>query len=248
MSNELITLTKNEAGIWESEQSLQDIANTCVVGGKLSPTEFKTFVQIGLATGLNPFLREIWAVKYGPSAQIFVGRDGYRKSAQRHPLYDHHIVDAVYSNDNFEKTETGVKHTYNLKDRGQLLGAYCAVKRKGSEQACFVYVELKEYSTGRALWKDKPATMIKKVAEAQALRMAFQELFAGTYAEEELDQKYQRNQFEIETVLNELRSAKDLETLRVLFSNARKRYPTKNDALLEICMERKQALEQGVHH
>lgn len=247
MSNELITLTQTEKGIWTDQQSLNDIQQSCVVGGKLSPTELKTYIQIGLATGLNPFLREIWAVKYGNQANIFVGRDGYRKSAQRHPLYDHHVVDAVYSNDNFEKTETGVKHTYNLKDRGKLLGAYCTVKRKNSEQACFVYVDFAEYTTGRALWKDKPATMIKKVAEAQALRMAFQELFAGTYAEEELDQKYVRSQYELEKVVNELKQAEDLETLRLLFKDARRKYPTKNETLLEICMERKEALEQGLH-
>ena len=38
---------------------------------------------------------------------------------------------------------------------------------------------------GETLWDSKPATMIKKVAEAQGLRMAFQSMFAGTYAEDE---------------------------------------------------------------
>ena len=35
------------------------------------------------------------------------------------------------------------------------------------------------------LWDTKPATMIKKVAEAQGLRMAFQSQFGGTYHESE---------------------------------------------------------------
>ncbi len=35
------------------------------------------------------------------------------------------------------------------------------------------------------VWVGKPATMIKKVAEAQGLRASFQELFAGTYEESE---------------------------------------------------------------
>lgn len=44
---------------------------------------------------------------------------------------------------------------------------------------------MSEYNTGRSVWAQKPSTMIKKVAEAQVLRMTFQELFAGTYDESE---------------------------------------------------------------
>jgi hypothetical protein len=47
------------------------------------------------------------------------------------------------------------------------------------------YVDFKEYVQSFGVWKTKPATMIKKVAEAQGLRGAFQELFAGTYEESE---------------------------------------------------------------
>ena len=49
----------------------------------------------------------------------------------------------------------------------------------------FNFVDIKEYNTNQSVWKQKPATMIKKVAEAQWLRWTFQELFAGTYDESE---------------------------------------------------------------
>lgn len=152
----------------------------------LNETEFMTFVQIGKSTNLNPFLREIWAVKYGNNAaNIFIGRDGYRKAAQENPDYDYHHTDAVYSNDNFSIKNCEISHQYSGSDRGNLIGAYCIVKRKSSSKPFFNYVELKEYSTGKSLWGSKPATMIKKVAEAQCLRMAFQSIFCGTYDESE---------------------------------------------------------------
>ena len=173
--------------LWESDTDLKQIKE--IYGKNLSVGEFNTLVQMGRATGLNPFLKEIWAVKYGDTpAQIFIGRDGYRKSAQRHPLYDYHVADAVYSADKFDVVNGEVVHKYSLANRGNLVGAYCVVQRKGSSRPTYVFVELKEYSTNKSLWNPqtgKPATMIKKVAEAQGLKSAFQELFAGTYSEYE---------------------------------------------------------------
>jgi phage recombination protein Bet len=170
--------------LWTDSTKVQEIKK--VFAPNLSDSEFSTLVGIGQATGLNPFLREIWAVKYGNNpASIFVGRDGYRKTAQSNPDYDYHLTDAVYQNDSFSVTDGEVKHSYSVKQRGMIIGAYCVVKRKKSSKPIFTFVELKEYSTGKSLWGTKPATMIKKVAEAQGLRMAFQGIFAGTYDESE---------------------------------------------------------------
>lgn len=170
--------------VWQEQKALVEIKK--IYGKDLTEGEFTTLCQIGQATGLNPFLREIWAVKYGNNpASIFIGRDGYRKAAQANPEYDYHLVDAVYANDDFRVEEAEVKHNYSVKDRGQLAGAYCIVKRKSSSKPLFTFVEIREYNTGRSVWKEKPATMIKKVAEAQGLRMSFQSMFAGTYDESE---------------------------------------------------------------
>lgn len=169
---------------WNDPKMQMQIKET--YGKNLNDAEWQLFVGLGVATGLNPFLREIWAVKYGTNAaSVFIGRDGYRRSAQNHPEYEYHQVDAVYSGDTFEFTDNGVVHKYNLKERGTLLGAYCIVKRKTAQKVMMNYVELKEYVQKFGVWTTKPATMIKKVAEAQGLRGAFQELFAGTYEESE---------------------------------------------------------------
>lgn len=191
---------------WEDSTQLQEVKK--LFAPDLTQDEFQTFVGIGKATKLNPFLREIWAVKYGKqAASIFIWRDWYRKSAQSSEQYDYHLVDAVYMNDNFEIENGEVKHKYNFKDRWQLVWAYCLVRRKWASQPVYNYVDLIEYYNGNriiknweitneikktqygpmkeTIWDTKPATMIKKVAEAQWLRGTFQELFAWTYDESE---------------------------------------------------------------
>ena len=172
--------------MWENKVVLDEIKK--IYGKDLTEGEFAVFRAIGKSTGLSPYLKEIWAVKYGNNpAQIFVGRDGYRKGAQANNQYEYHQVDAVYSKDVFKMDHGEVEHTYSLIDRGVIAGAYCIVKRKNAQKCIFVFVDVKEYDTGKNLWVSKKATMIKKVAEAQGLRMAFQELFAGTYDEDEVN-------------------------------------------------------------
>lgn len=176
--------------MWEDNKALKEIKEA--YAKNTTPTEFMMFVELGKQTGLNPFKREIWCVKYKGQAQIFVGRDGYRIGAQRHPDYEYHIVDAVYSNDKFGMLNGQTQHQYDIQGRGKLLGAYAVVKRKSAAREMFVYVEFEEYKQPHGLWLTKPATMIKKVAEAQCLRMAFQDTFAGTYCPEELPEDRSR--------------------------------------------------------
>ena len=186
MSNELSTLDSKNILEWEDPEFLKSLKE--IYAPTATNQEFKVFVNLGRATGLNPFLKELWLIKFGTApAAIFIARDGYRRSAQTLPNYDYHLADAVYSNDNFSMNNGEVNHGYNLADRGKLLGAYCIVKRKSASRPIYVYADLKEYNLGKSVWATKPATMIKKVAEAQALRMAFQELFSGTHSEDEYE-------------------------------------------------------------
>jgi phage recombination protein Bet len=193
MNKALAAIKQSQMNMWDDKEKQEEMKKLiCKV--KLSEVEFATFIELGKATQLNPFLKEIWVVKYDEKspASIFIGRDGYRKAAQRDPEYDFHEADAVYSNDKFKRNSiTGdIQHEYNLKDRGELLGAYCIVKRKSSERPSYTWVKLSEYSTGKSLWNPhtgKPETMIKKVAECQGLRACFQDLLGGTYSQEEME-------------------------------------------------------------
>ena len=186
--NNAMTTVNDVLTMWDNKEQLQEIKK--LFAPKLSDSEFQFFVGLGKASRLNPFTREIWAVKYQESqpAQVFIGRDGYRKAAQAHPEYDFHQADAVYENDKFSVVDGIPRHEYSLTNRGELIGAYCIAKRHKSSRPMYVFCELREYSTGRSLWAKgtgKPATMIKKVAESQCLRACFQDLLGGTYSEEE---------------------------------------------------------------
>ena len=185
MTNALAQIN-NSLTMWEDDARIGEIRK--LFAPKLTEMEFQYFVGLGKATGLNPFLREIWSVKYDERtpASVFIGRDGYRKAAQAQSDYDYHQTDAVYENDTFTVEDGIVKHSYKLTNRGALIGAYCIAKRHKSSRPMYVFVELKEYSTGKSVWSQKPATMIKKVAESQCLRACFQDLLGGTYGEEEM--------------------------------------------------------------
>ncbi len=154
---------------------------------QLTHEEFSMFLGLGRTLGANPFTREIWAVKYGTgAAQIFCGRDFYRRKAQEQSDYNGHLVNSVYENDGFSIKNGQPEHIVNsFKDRGNLVGAFCAVYKKGQQVPYFVTVRLEEYDKHQSNWKTMPDTMIKKVAEAQALRGAYQGIFRGTYDESE---------------------------------------------------------------
>jgi len=128
--------------------------------------EFGVMVELARKYQLDPFARQIWLVKYGDSpAQIFCGRDGYLAIAHRSGQFD------------------GIQSGSRVED-GELIG-WCRVHRKDMSHPFEVEVYASEYSTGKNLWRDKPRTMIQKVAEAHALRRAFS--ISGLYSPEEID-------------------------------------------------------------
>ena len=95
--------------MWDDSKQLEEIRK--LFAPTLTDIEFQFFVGLGRASGLNPFTREIWSIKYDKNqpAQVFIGRDGYRKAAQAHPEYDYHQSDAVYANDDFEVQSKNVR-------------------------------------------------------------------------------------------------------------------------------------------
>ena len=251
VSNTIATL---QAGIslWEGDKNLQEIKK--LFAPTLTDLEFQFFVGLGKASGLNPFTREIWAVKYGKDksgkdtpAQVFIGRDGYRKAAQSHPDYDYHLADAVYENDEFEMVNGALSHKYKLTKRGKLIGAYCIAKRHKSSKPHYVFVELDEYSTGQSLWAEpvwkdnsyggkyksggKPATMIKKVAESQCLRACFQDLLGGTYGEEEFSKEEMERNKSMNTINSHGEVISNTERLK---NDIKKRFE-QNEEIIEAC-------------
>lgn len=186
MSNEL-QVNSNHMQLWDDKASLEKVR--VLFAPTLSANEFEFFVGLGAAHNLNPFKREIWAVKYDKNqpAQVFIGRDGYRKIAQSHHEYDYHQADSIYENDDFKVINGEINHSYSFMNRGKLVGAYCIARRKSSSRAAYVIVQLESYTTNKSIWAKNPEVMIKKVAEAQCLRGCFQESLGGTYSDSEYE-------------------------------------------------------------
>jgi hypothetical protein len=72
-------------------------------------------------------------------------------------------------------------------DGETLVGGWAKVIIKGYDVPFYSAVSMKEYSTGKSNWQSKPATMIRKVAVAQALREAFPEEMSSLYDASEMD-------------------------------------------------------------
>lgn len=118
--------------------------------------EFQVLIELANRYQLDPFAKQIWAVKYGSSpAQIFAGRDGYLAIAHRSGQFN------------------GMQSEVDRDADGNILSATCRVWRKDMEHPFERTVFIDEYNTKKGVWAEKPATMIVKVAEAQALRLAF---------------------------------------------------------------------------
>ena len=172
------------------------------------PHELYFILELAATYGLDPFTREIQAIRWTRNAegavQAVVGRDGLLAIAQRHPDYLGFRCAAVYANDEFEVTPepaewklpdgravyTKFRHAFkgfDRNDRGELLGAFAEVYREGKAPTDFM-AYLPDYDKGgssdKSPWLKMKDVMIEKVALVTALRLAFR--IGGLYIREEL--------------------------------------------------------------
>lgn len=146
-----------------------------------SDLEFETFVQAAQRSGLDPVLKQIYAVFRGAGDKrtmtIQVGIDGYRLMADRTGSYAG-SDDAVY--------EEG--EPVNGKPRPAK--ATVTVWRIVGGVRCPFTASARwsEYASDTGLWGRMPYLMLGKCAEALALRKAFPAELSGIYTREEMDQ------------------------------------------------------------
>jgi phage recombination protein Bet len=170
-----------------------------------SNDELAMFLHVAAKSGLDPLQRQIWFVKrkanvgtkenprWEDRVTIQAGIDGLQARAARESDYEGMLYGVVCAKDDFRfNATTGVveAHTYNpFADRGQIMGAWCIVRRKALLPFTAM-VRFSEYYDDRSfLWKGKPAVMIEKVARSTALRRAYPEQFGGIYESAEMGDK-----------------------------------------------------------
>lgn len=154
-----------EIAKYECEQvSLADVKK--YIAPKATDKELFMFMGVCKAYGLNPIKREIHFIKYGESAaNIVVGYETYLKRAEK----------------------TGKLDGWEVKTDGKT--ATISIRRKDWKEPFVWTVERGEFDKGQANWKTMPHFMLKKVAIAQAFRLAFPTEMGGMpYIPEEINQ------------------------------------------------------------
>ena len=135
---------------------------------KLTNGEIDQFVDICVAFALNPFKREIYCVKYGDNFNIIVGYEVYLKRAERTGLL------------------TGWRCWIDYRSDKSMV-AKIEINRLGWQHPFYHEVSLAEYDQHNSMWKNKPETMLKKVAMSQGFRLCFPDELGGMpYTADEL--------------------------------------------------------------
>lgn len=153
-----------------TDEQKQLLLNTVAKGA--TPDEFKLFLYRCTNLRLDPLKPgQAHFVKIGSGPGVFVvGIDGFRAIAGRTGLH------------------CGTARGVLRDDNGKLIGAWAEVDRKDWRRPAREEVSFAEYNTGRSAWAKLPESMIKKVAEVAALRMAFPDDLGGVYESAEMDQ------------------------------------------------------------
>jgi phage recombination protein Bet len=154
----------------EREFSVNEIALIKnIAAPKCTDDEFKLLLYQAKTYRLDPLLKQIWAVKYTDNrpASIFAGRDGFLAIAHRSGAFD------------------GMESGFRME--GTNVIGWAKVYRKDMAHPFCVEVNMKEYNRNQGTWLTHPNTMIVKVAEAQALRKAFQ--ISGIYSPDEMPEQ-----------------------------------------------------------
>lgn len=163
----------------------------------LNDAEFVMFAQHCKATGLNPFKKEVWAIK-GKSyinkrgeriegkVQIMTGINGFHTIANANPSYDGLETGLIDKNGDY-KTQAYPGNDY--------IGAWCKVYRKDRRMPVEAVAMLLEYDKSAevsydSIWKKMKRVMITKCAESVALRKAFPQELNGLYTSEEMPQEF----------------------------------------------------------
>lgn len=177
MAESTTAVAVRDTALHFTESQIDTIRRTIAPG--VNDSELHLFVEYCKRTGLDPFSRQIYALRVGGKMSIQTSIDGFRVIAERSGDYagqdgpywcgaDGKWVDVWLSN-------------------AMPAAAKVGILRKSFTAPLFAVAHWGEYAQGNSpMWKKMPALMLAKVAEALALRKAFPNDLSGLYTSEEM--------------------------------------------------------------
>ena len=147
------------------------------ITAQLSDDEHQLFVLACERSGLDPFARQIYAMRRANRLVIEATIDGLRLSAERTGKYSGQLGPEWCGPD-------GVWRDIWTSEQFPT-AARVGIKRSDFTEPLWGKALYSEYVQETEFWRDMPTLMVAKVAEALAFRKAFPQQFSGLYSPEE---------------------------------------------------------------
>lgn len=181
------------------------VMKEAIMAGMIRGFTFKDFLE-----------KNVYAIPYGQSYSLITSIDYARKIGQKSGVTGK--SKPIYTENNNGKIKTCSITIY---------------KKDGHPEGYTEEVYFEEYSSNKNLWISKPRTMIAKVAEMHALRMACPEELAQAYLEEEMEVVEIVKPLDFTVFKKQLKETKNIDELKKVWSEI----PVKAKKELEILKE-----------
>lgn len=149
----------------------------------LSDAEMQLFAMVAYQTGLDPFTKQIYAIKRAGKVTHQTGIDGYRSVAERKTGEYAGSDEATY-----EPCECGAKPDGHPSVARVVVHRILPSGHVVDQTGVARWHELVPPSGQDQMWLKMPFNQLAKCAEANGLRKAFPRVLGGVYIEEEMQQ------------------------------------------------------------
>lgn len=207
--------------LWDEDT--KRILRNSPIASHLSDVDFEIFEKICETTGLNPFMRQIYAIARKEKKKLPTGqwvdetKISYQVSIDGAQAVAHRTGEFTGMQGPFWCGEDGVwKDVWTSKEFP--FASKVTVMRAGHPYSSVAlwseYAQTTtDYKTGETkptkMWASLPTTMLSKVARAAALRMAFPQQLGGLYEPAEMDHATQTRDHRDSSVKQDFRKRPD---------------------------------------